>query len=218
MLEFCAKLMIGYLAGSLVGSLVLGRIRGTDIRQLGSGNAGGTNALRTQGKGFALVVMIIDVFKVVVPIVWLSDAALPGIGIDAGVSRETIAVGIATGAVLGHVWPLYFGLRGGKGMATLLGAYGAIEPWLLLAVVLSWVPILLLRGYVGLATICATALAPVWLAATGQAGRPLFWFAVLMAGFVAWTHRGNIARMRAGTESRMFAGRRRSSDAAGPRQ
>ncbi len=207
MLELCAKLLIGYLAGSLVGSLVLGRIRGTDIRKLGSGNAGGTNALRTQGKGFALAVMIIDIAKVVVPILWLGDAALPWIGVDSEVSRETIAVGIAAGAVLGHVWPVYFGLRGGKGMATLLGAYGAIEPWLLVAVVLSWVPVFLLRRYVGLATILATALAPVWLALAGQAGRPLFWFALCMAGFVAWTHRGNIARMRAGTESRMRADR-----------
>ena len=201
--EIFAKLILGYLAGSIVGSLVVGRVRGIDIRLLGSGNAGGTNALRTQGKVFALAVVLIDVLKVVLPVLWLTDAALPGLGTDPAVARETVAVAIATGAVLGHVWPLYFGFRGGKGMATLLGAYGAIQLALLLPVVMTWVLVLLLRGYVGLATMVAAAAAPAWLAATGQAGRPLFWFALAMAGFVVWTHRVNIARMRAGTENRM---------------
>lgn len=206
MTEILLKLALGYLAGSVVGSLVVGRVRGIDIRTLGSGNAGGTNALRTQGKGFALAVVVIDVLKVVLPVLFLTGAALPGVGIDESVARETVAVMIAGGAVLGHVWPLYFGFRGGKGMATLLGAYGVIQPLLLGVVVLAWALLLLLRGYVGLATMFAAAMAPVWLVATGQAGRPLFWFSLLMAGFVAWTHRSNIARMRAGNETRMFPG------------
>ena len=212
MLEIFVKLLIGYLAGSIVGSLVVGRVRGIDIRQLGSGNAGGTNALRTQGRGFALAAVLIDVLKVVLPVWLLTGAALPGVGIDPATGRETIAVAIAAGAVFGHVWPLYFGFRGGKGMATLLGAYGVILPLLLPAVVLSWLFVLLWRGYVGLATIFATAMAPVWLAAAGQADGALFWFTLLMAAFVAWTHRSNIARMRAGTEQQMLrglAGRRR---------
>lgn len=206
MLEILAKFFLGYLAGSLIGSLLVGRLRGIDIRQLGSGNAGGTNALRTQGKLFALPVVLIDVLKVVLPVLWLTDAALPGIGADPAVAREFVAVAIAAGAVIGHVWPLYFGFRGGKGMATLLGAYGAIQLSLLLPVVLTWVCMVVLRGYVGLATMVAAAAAPTWLAVTGQFGRPLFWFALTMAGFVIWTHRANIARMRAGTESRMFPG------------
>jgi acyl phosphate:glycerol-3-phosphate acyltransferase len=212
MLELFAKLFLGYLAGSLVGSLLVGRVRGVDIRRVGSGNAGGTNALRTQGKAFALAVVIIDVAKVVLPVLLLTGAALPGVGVDPSVSRQSIAVAIAAGAVIGHVWPIFFGFRGGKGMATLLGAYGAIQPLLLAGVVLTWVLMLLLRGYVGLATVFAAAMAPVWLGLAGQAAGPVFWFALLMAAFVAWTHRGNLARMRAGTESRMFpglAGRRR---------
>lgn len=206
MSEILLKLLLGYLAGSVVGSLVIGRLRGIDIRTLGSGNAGGTNALRTQGRRFALAVVVIDVLKVVLPVLLLTGADLPGLRVDVAVERETVAVAIAAGAVLGHVWPLYFGFRGGKGMATLLGAYGAIQPALLGAIVLAWGLLFLLRGYVGLATMFAAAMAPVWLAATGQWGRPLFWFALLMAGFVAWTHRSNIARMRAGNETRMFPG------------
>lgn len=212
MLEIFVKFLLGYLAGSIVGSLVVGRLRGVDIRQLGSGNAGGTNALRTQGKLFALGAVLIDVLKVVLPVLWLTPAALPGIGGDPATSRETVAVWIAAGAVIGHVWPIWSGFRGGKGMATLLGAYGVLQLSLLAPVVATWILVLVLRGYVGLATILAAAAAPAWLAATGQAQRPLFWFALLMAVFVVWTHRSNIARMRAGQESRMFrglAGRRR---------
>lgn len=212
MLEILVKFALGYLAGSIVGSLVVGRLRGVDIRQLGSGNAGGTNALRTQGKLFALGAVLIDVLKVVLPVLWLTPAALPGIGADPETSRESVAVWIAAGAVIGHVWPIWSGFRGGKGMATLLGAYGVLQLSLLAPVVATWVLVLVLRGFVGLATILAAAAAPAWLAATGQAQRPLFWFALLMAVFVVWTHRSNIARMRAGQEGRMFrglAGRRR---------
>lgn len=204
--EIVAKFILGYLAGSLVGSLIIGRLRGVDIRTLGSGNAGGTNALRTQGKLFALAVVLIDVLKVVLPVIWLTGAALPGVGADPAVTRELVAVAISAGAVVGHVWPLYFGFHGGKGMATLLGAYGAIQLTLLLPVVLTWVLVAGLFGYIGVATMLGAAAAPAWLAASGQAGRPLFWFALLMAGFVVWTHRLNIARLRAGTEPRMFRG------------
>jgi acyl phosphate:glycerol-3-phosphate acyltransferase len=131
MLEILVKLIIGYLAGS-IGSLVVGRLRGIDIRQLGSGNAGGTNALRTQGKLFALA--------------GGADRRAQGRAAGAVADRRGPARrhrrrpgGRArdggrrdrTGAVIGHVWPVFFGLRGGKGMATLLGAYGAIQPLLL---------------------------------------------------------------------------------------
>jgi acyl phosphate:glycerol-3-phosphate acyltransferase len=206
MIEVLCKFLLGYLAGSVVGSLVVGLARGVDIRQLGSGNAGGTNALRTQGKAFALAVVLIDVLKVVLPVLWLTGVSLPVMGIDPAVSRETVAVAIAAGAVVGHVWPLYFGFRGGKGMATLLGAYAVIYPLILLPVLLAWILTLRLSGYVGMATMVAAAVAPAWLAATGQAARPLFWFALVMAAFVAWTHRSNIARMRAGVEPRMRRG------------
>jgi acyl phosphate:glycerol-3-phosphate acyltransferase len=204
--EIILKFVLGYLAGSLVGSLIVGRWRGVDIRTVGSGNAGGTNALRTQGKLFAAAVVLIDVLKVVLPVFWLTGASLPGVGLDPAISRETVAAAIAAGAVIGHVWPAFFGFRGGKGMATLVGAYGVTLPWLLGAVVLTWVAAVLARGYVSLATILAAVSAPLWLAGAGQADRPLFWFALLMGAFVVWTHRSNIARLRVGAEPRMLRG------------
>src|SRR5690606_18163608 len=122
MLELGIKLLLAYLLGSAIGSLIVGRLRGgVDIRELGSGNAGGTNALRTQGKAFAAWVMLIDIGKGWLAAAVLPGLALPGIGIDAQVARQWLAVGCAAAAVLGHVYPLWFGMRGGKGAATLLG-------------------------------------------------------------------------------------------------
>src|ERR1700735_3708013 len=88
MLELGVKILIAYLLGTLLGSLILGRMRGVDIRSMGSGNAGATNALRTQGKLFGFLVLLIDIAKGVIAVWWLPPAALPGIGIDTGVRSE----------------------------------------------------------------------------------------------------------------------------------
>jgi glycerol-3-phosphate acyltransferase PlsY len=87
MLELGVKLVIAYLLGTLLGSLILGLVRGVDIRSMGSGNAGATNALRTQGKLFGFLVLLIDIAKGVVAVWWLPAAVLPGIGMDPDVSR-----------------------------------------------------------------------------------------------------------------------------------
>ncbi len=206
MMEVLVKALIGYLCGSVVGSLLLGRLRGVDIRGLGSGNAGGTNALRTQGVPFALGVVLIDVLKAVLPMVWLTPATLPGVPLDPGVSREVVAVAIGAGAVVGHVYPLWHGFRGGKGMATLLGAYAVLDPGMLAVVVATWAAVVVVTGYVGLGTMIAAAAAPVWLAVTGRAPGTLFLFTVVMAAFILFTHRSNLQRMRAGTENRLWRG------------
>jgi glycerol-3-phosphate acyltransferase PlsY len=206
MIELLVKGLIGYLAGSVVGSLLLGPLKGVDIRRVGSGNAGGTNALRTQGAGFALGVVFIDVFKVVLPLVFLTGVRLPLVPVEPTMSRDLVGVAIAAGAVLGHVYPLWYGFRGGKGMATLLGAYAVLDPMTLILVVASWLLVVALSGYVGLGTMLAAATAPVWLGATLRTGEPLFVFSVLMAGFIIYTHRSNISRMRAGNENRLWRG------------
>src|SRR5262245_1948808 len=120
-----AKLFVSYLLGSVMGGLVVGRLRGgVDIRGLGSGNAGGTNALRTQGKAFAFWVMVIDVGKALVAVLLVAPAALPALGADALAPAAT-AYACGAAAVIGHVWPVFFGFRGGKGAATLLGTLAA---------------------------------------------------------------------------------------------
>ena len=202
MLELALKTLLSYLLGSLLGALLIGRIRGVDIRALGSGNAGGTNALRTQGFGFALGVVIIDVGKALVVVGLLPGLELPGVGLDPAIDRDWLTIACATAVVAGHVWPLYFEFQGGKGAATLIGAVGLLAPLALIPVVLVWLATVMLSGFVGLATLLAAGTLPIALAVL-EAGDALIIFALAMAAFMAWTHRANIARMRAGNENRV---------------
>jgi acyl phosphate:glycerol-3-phosphate acyltransferase len=201
-LELGLKTLLSYLLGSLIGSLLLGRLRGVDIRTQGSGNAGGTNALRTQGKLFALGVILIDVGKAVLAVGVLPGLALPGIGIDAAVDHEWLAVACAIAVVLGHVYPVWYEFRGGKGAATMLGAVAVLAPLALVPVIVVWLLCVLATGYVGLATMLGTLTLPIYFATTEPLRMPLLAFGLVMAVFVVFTHRANVQRMRAGSENR----------------
>ena len=201
MVELGFKALIAYLLGSVIGSLLLGRFRGVDIRTQGSGNAGGTNALRTQGWMFALGVIAIDVGKGVLAVAWLPGADLPGLHADPGVDRDWLAVTCAGAVVAGHVYPVWHEFRGGKGAATLVGAVAALAPQALLPVVAVWLLTVMLTGYVGLATMLGTASLPLYFALAAPRV-PYVVFGLLMAVFVVYTHRSNVQRMRTGTENR----------------
>ena len=201
MLELGLKTLIGYLLGSVVGALIVGRFRGVDIRTLGSGNPGGTNALRTQGFAFAAATVLIDVGKGWLAAGWLPAIAIPGIATDPDVDRAWLAACCATGAVAGHVWPLWHDFRGGKGGATLAGTLLALAPGLLLVALAAWFAVAMLTGFVGLATTAAAY--AVAIAAVSQAPISVALYAIAMAAVVAWAHRGNFARMRARTEPRL---------------
>lgn len=204
MLELGVKFLISYFIGSLMGALVMGRLRGgVDIRTMGSGNAGGTNALRTQGILFALGVVVIDVGKGVIGAGLVPGLNIPFVPEDPEISRTWLTLACAAAAVFGHVWPIYHGFKGGKGAATLVGTLVILAPKLIIAVLLVWGWMLLITGYVGLATMTAATALPVWLAFTRLPdGQPLFIYLVVMATFVIYWHRSNIRRMRAGTEDR----------------
>ncbi len=203
MLELGVKTLIAYLLGTLLGSLVLGRLRGIDIRTVGSGNAGATNALRTQGKGFGLLVLLIDVGKGIAAVLWVPGLNLPGIDLDADVSRQWLVLACAFAVILGHVYPVWFGFRGGKGVATVVGVVGALEPLLLLPLFFCWFIVVLLTGYVGLASMLAGVSLTVAVYLHEPDNMPLLAFCAVVAAFVIYTHRANIARMLAGTESRV---------------
>jgi glycerol-3-phosphate acyltransferase PlsY len=202
MLELSVKVLLAYLIGTLLGSLILGRLRGVDIRAMGSGNAGATNALRTQGKAFALAVLLIDAGKGVLAVLWLAPAMLPGIGQDPDLSREWLTLACAFAVILGHVYPVWFGFRGGKGAATMIGVAAALDPRLLVPVLLCWFAVLLLTGYVGLATMIAAVALVVAAHLMEPGNTPLLGFCILVAAFVIYTHRSNIARMWTGQENR----------------
>jgi acyl phosphate:glycerol-3-phosphate acyltransferase len=203
MLELSAKTLLAYLLGSLLGSLVLGRLRGIDIRGLGSGNAGATNALRTQGKLFALAVLGIDIGKGVLAVLYLPRVSLPGIATDPELPRAWLTLACGFAVIVGHVYPVWFAFRGGKGVATMIGVVGGLEPRLLLPVLGSWFLVLVLSGYVGLASMLAGAALIVFVYLLEPGNLPLLCFCVAIEVFVVYTHRGNIARMRAGNENRV---------------
>lgn len=204
MLELGVKMLLAYLLGSLMGALLVGRAHGVDIRNAGSGNAGGTNALRTQGFAFAAAVVVVDVGKALLAVAVLPGLGLPGVALDPALQRDWLAVGCATAVVAGHIWPLYYDFRGGKGAATVIGAVAVLAPLPLLPAFAVWLLVVLVSGYVGLATMAAGLALPVAVALMQQPFPvPAVTYAVAMAAFVVWTHRANIARMRAGNEHRV---------------
>ena len=204
MLELGVKFLVSYFIGSLMGALIVGKLRGgVDIRTMGSGNAGGTNALRTQGILFALGVVVIDVGKGFIGAGIVPGLDIPFVPADANVSRQWLEISCATAAVFGHVWPVEHLCSGGKGAATLIGTLVVLSPELILPMVLVWAWVLILSGYVGLATMVAALSLPAWIGVVRlPEDQPLFVYCAAMAAFVVIWHRANIQRMREGTEHR----------------
>ncbi len=190
-------LLLAYLLGSLSGSLLLGRLQGIDIRTQGSGNAGGTNAFRTRGWRFALGVVLIDIGKGALAAAlpsWLGSAPLP--------VEQAVAACVLL-AVAGHVWPLFYGFRGGKGAATLIGGLLVFWPLAVVPLLGTWLLVLGASGFVGLSTIlAAAALLPFALYDSGSEPALRLYFAGAAALFIIYTHRSNLSRLVAGTEHR----------------
>lgn len=180
-------LVLAYLLGSISGSLLLGRFRGVDIRQQGSGNAGGTNAFRTQGFKFALGVVLIDIGKGALAVYLALRFSSPA-------NLHVIPFIALLCAVVGHVWPVFHGFRGGKGAATLVGGLILLSPFSLLVLVLTWCLCLSLTGYVGLSTVLA-GFSLLGLALISKAPMPVLIFSVAAAFLMLFTHRSNIERL-----------------------
>jgi glycerol-3-phosphate acyltransferase PlsY len=217
MLELGVKFLISYFIGSVMGAMVVGKLRGgVDIRTMGSGNAGGTNALRTQGLVFAIAVVVIDIGKGIIGAGLVPELELPFVARDPEISRTWLALCCSTAAILGHVWPIYHRFRGGKGAATFIGTLLVVAPMLILPLLSVWSIVLILSGFVGLATMSAAVSLPLWIAFTRlPADQPLFIYCAVIAGFIIYWHRSNLQRMRAGIENRnnrvMLFSRQRSA-------
>ena len=199
MIGLLIKIALSYMLGSVSGSMVVGSLHHVDIRKSGSGSAGGTNAFRTQGLKFALMVVLIDIGKGLLA-AWLFpqfDVAVLGGSVSAEV--QTLACGFA--AVVGHCYPLWHGFRGGKGAATAVGALLVISPFALIPMITSWLLVLVVAGWVGLATILAAlCLIPAFYGLGATTAQMVF--SVVLAIFVLFTHRSNIRNMFDGKENR----------------
>ena len=189
-------LLAGYLLGSLPFAVLVSRVlRLADPRTYGSGNPGATNVLRSGSRLAAALTLAGDAGKGALA-VWLARSV--------GDATAALAIGCGATAFLGHVFPLFLQFRGGKGVATFLGVLLAFQPWLGVACCGLWLAVALVSRYASLASLTAAAGAPVLLALTEGFDVPLAVVAA-MAALLAWRHRGNLAKLRAGTESRIGA-------------
>ena len=150
-MEILIKLVVSYLIGSTSGSILLGKLKGVDIRNMGSGNAGGTNAFRTQGASFAAGVLGIDILKGFISAKFISAMNLP-IFSSSTADQNLLIILCGVAAVLGHVYPIYHGFQGGKGGGAAVGMVFAISWSSISLAILLWIIILVLTGYVGFGT------------------------------------------------------------------
>lgn len=185
--------LFAYLLGSVSSAIVIAKLFGLqDPRQVGSGNPGATNILRYGGKRAALLTLAGDILKGVIPV-------LVAHALDA----EPRILGITMlAAFLGHVFPVFHGFKGGKGVATAAGALLALHPWVGLALVVTWLALAFGTRYSSLSAIVVTLVAPVYV----------WWFTrepwliaatVVMGVFLLWRHRSNIQKLLAGTEPKI---------------
>lgn len=183
-----------YLVGSISSAILIARLLNLeDPRNVGSGNPGATNILRYAGKTAAALTLLGDVLKGVIPVV-----------IARSITSDSVVLAlVGLAAFLGHLYPVFFGFRGGKGVATALGVWLGLSPWVALALVLNWLLIAALFRYSSLAALAASLAAPayVWWILYGQL--PYLVASIAMSGLLCWRHRANIQNLFAGKEGKI---------------
>jgi glycerol-3-phosphate acyltransferase PlsY len=187
---FMAALVFGYLLGSIPFGVLITRFAGLgDVRSIGSGNIGATNVLRTGRKGLAAATLLGDALKgtVAVLIAWRWG--------------PNLAILAALGAFLGHLFPVWLSFKGGKGVATYLGCLLGLSPLAALGFAAVWLLVAVATRYSSLSALIAGTATPVILWLLGE--RQMAELFVLLTAVLLWTHRHNIARLRAGTEGRI---------------
>lgn len=186
-------LVAAYVAGSFPTSYLASRIAGIDLRQHGSKNLGATNVYRVLGWKYAVPVGLVDVAKGAVPVLLASARAGQG-------SWIPVLVGCA--AVAGHVFSVFLKFRGGKGVATAAGAVLGLAPTSLAAAAVVWIAVLASTGFVSLASILGALTFPLAVRFLAPEATNVFWIGIVLAVFIVFTHRGNVARLLSGTENR----------------
>lgn len=198
--------LFGFLLGSIPFGLILGKLKGIDIREHGSGNIGATNVFRTLGKKIGITCLLLDFIKGLVPVlvaIKLTPEDPHG---------QTIEVVTALAAILGHNYSPWIGFKGGKGIATSGGALAALMPAAVVLLILIFIIVTKITKYVSVGSIATAVALPLLTIygsyyhgkiADGTWNKPLFIFSLVAGALAVWKHRANIARLRAGTENRV---------------
>lgn len=200
---------LGFLLGSIPFGLLLGKVKGIDIREHGSGNIGATNVFRTLGKKSGILCLVLDFFKGFIPVLIASRLVLDG------TMGQCIEVGTALAAILGHNYSPWIGFKGGKGIATTGGALVAIMPAAVVLLILIFGIAAFTTKYVSVGSITTAIALPIItglgsyyhirngdIPADGW-NKPLFIFSLVAGALAVWKHRTNITRLRAGTENKI---------------
>lgn len=189
--------ILAYLIGSIPTAVWIGKFFfDTDVREFGSGNAGATNTFRVLGKKAGIPVLIIDILKAftVVNLSYLIDAG----------DNTPLKLGLGIIAVLGHVFPIYVGFRGGKGIASLLGVIIAVHPEAAGLALLTFIIAFIISNYVSLGSMLAAISLPIWIVVLGNDDKVLLMFALCIAVLVLMSHQKNIERLLRKEENKIY--------------
>ena len=202
MTSFIFLLILSYLIGSISGSMLIGKINKVDIRKSGSGNAGATNALRTQGILFALPVLVIDIGKGYVAAEFLNNFPI----IQSNFLEGSDYLFFGAASIIGHCYPILHNFKGGKGAGTALGAIISIYPSSILSALIVWISSVILTGFVGFSTILAGLTITIFSLIDNPVSNPLSLnnihiFCIFISFFILFMHKINILRMLKGNEN-----------------
>lgn len=203
MLQILIIIIVSYLVGSFPTSIVVSNVFfKKDIRNYGSGNAGGTNALRIFGWKVGVAVMLFDVGKGVVATLFVSQLPAP-----ASLSHEVIQIIAGSSAVIGHIWTIFARFKGGKGVGTAAGMLASLYPVAILICLAIFAIVVILTGYVSAGSLSAASSLPIVLWIMNSTGwrlihPALLWFSLPLVLLIFFTHRSNIKRLLNGTENR----------------
>ncbi|MCD6167495.1 glycerol-3-phosphate 1-O-acyltransferase PlsY [bacterium] len=206
MLTLIVIVLLSYLVGSIPTSIIVGKIlRGIDIREYGSGNAGATNTFRVLGWKAGVFVIAVDIGKGVFATLVISKLNLTGVPLLASTLLQIIA---GVSAVCGHIWTVFAGFRGGKGVSTAAGMIIALYPIAFLICIAIFTIVLFTTRYVSVSSMIAAVSLPIVFVVLQQIGHqpvssPLLVLSLIMAGLIIFTHRANIRRLLNGTENRI---------------
>jgi len=194
--------VLAYLLGSISFAVLVSKLMGlNDPRSYGSGNPGATNVLRTGNRIAAVLTLVGDAGKGALAVVLARLAA------DRFGFTDTTLAAVGLAAFIGHLFPVFHGFKGGKGVATAAGMLLALAPWLGLATLATWVVVAVFLRYSSLAAIVAAVFAPLFYLLMARADA-VFVMIAIMAALLLWRHQGNIAKLMAGTESRIGSGKK----------